>query len=489
MTTPRYSPSLRTALVLTGSGTAGAYHAGVLRALREAGVKVDLMAGRGIGAVGAIFSAVDGGATLWDSGGVWRSARTRRCYGWRGTLKAAAWIVVAALSALLVPLTTLVGAAVVYPVGFLLRLVGLDIGTALATGYTSLVDAVFHPAALPLYLPRLVTLLLVVLLGVLVVGEAIPRLRGSARRRARGLVWWRLLGAPIDVSTAVEHFTDGLWNVMRGVARVSKPSPGDLAERYAELLSENVGQPGFRELIVAAHDLDTRRDLIFGLLAEDCRQPFFVRRLGSEAGGRHLETIDLSGPARIHVVDALAASLCLPVATDAHPVRFTAEDQWRGETHQLCDRPEGIGRLLEEVASAGAEQIILVTALPESRGPLALESRRRDPRERAAEYLAAVETASLRDALSAWSGRFQAVFQIRPAHNPIGPLDFDGAYDERSDRMFPLDELIERGREDGFRQFVDAVVGASGEWIEAHPRRARDAAVPPQTLTTSGSDS
>ena len=44
----RYIPHLRTALVLTGTGTAGAYHAGVIRALHEAGVKVDLVAGRGM---------------------------------------------------------------------------------------------------------------------------------------------------------------------------------------------------------------------------------------------------------------------------------------------------------------------------------------------------------------------------------------------------------------------------------------------------------
>ena len=35
-----YSTRLRTALVLTGTGTAGAYHAGVLRALHEAGQTV-----------------------------------------------------------------------------------------------------------------------------------------------------------------------------------------------------------------------------------------------------------------------------------------------------------------------------------------------------------------------------------------------------------------------------------------------------------------
>ena len=64
--TDPYSPQLRTALVLTGTGTGGAYHAGVLRALHEAGVKLDLVAARGIGVVGALFAAIDGVQRLWD---------------------------------------------------------------------------------------------------------------------------------------------------------------------------------------------------------------------------------------------------------------------------------------------------------------------------------------------------------------------------------------------------------------------------------------
>ena len=47
-----YSPRRRTALVLTGTGTSGAYHAGVLRALDESGVKIDLVVGSGVGTVG-----------------------------------------------------------------------------------------------------------------------------------------------------------------------------------------------------------------------------------------------------------------------------------------------------------------------------------------------------------------------------------------------------------------------------------------------------
>ena len=43
--------------------------------------------------------------------------------------------------------------------------------------------------------------------------------------------------------------------------------------------------------------------------------------------------------------------------------------------------------------------------------------------------------------------------------NPIGPLDFEGAYDERSDRYQSLGELLDRGYEDAYRQFVEPIVG------------------------------
>src|SRR5437660_11397312 len=66
-----YSPKRRTALVLTGSGASGAYHAGVLRALDESGVKIDLVVGSGVGAVGAAFAAVAGGSRLYGPGGFW----------------------------------------------------------------------------------------------------------------------------------------------------------------------------------------------------------------------------------------------------------------------------------------------------------------------------------------------------------------------------------------------------------------------------------
>ena len=98
-----YSPDLRTAVVLTGTGADGAYHAGVLHALQEAGVRVDVLAGHGIGAVGALFAAIDGGARLWSPTGLWRSRSVARLYRWRGILRVLALSVAAGAPVLRCP--------------------------------------------------------------------------------------------------------------------------------------------------------------------------------------------------------------------------------------------------------------------------------------------------------------------------------------------------------------------------------------------------
>src|SRR5439155_16472221 len=98
-----YSPRLRTALVLTGTGAAGAYHAGVLRALHEAGVKLDIVAGRGIGAVSALFAAIDGSERLWEDKGFWRAAAVESLYPWRLGPRLVVCSVAAALAIVAIP--------------------------------------------------------------------------------------------------------------------------------------------------------------------------------------------------------------------------------------------------------------------------------------------------------------------------------------------------------------------------------------------------
>jgi hypothetical protein len=69
---------------------------------------------------------------------------------------------------------------------------------------------------------------------------------------------------------------------------------------------------------------------------------------------------------------------------------------------------------------------------------------------------------------------------VCPAYNPVGPLDVAGCYDERSDRFVTLGELMDRGYQDAYRQFIDPVVGASGERLEiGGSRRVWGAAAAP----------
>jgi hypothetical protein len=157
----------------------------------------------------------------------------------------------------------------------------------------------------------------------------------------------------------------------------------------------------------------------------------------------------------------------LPVATEPHLVTFASEGPWRGETHRLCDRPGALTRVFEELASAGAEQVIVLAATPRVARPHELSAGRGDVRGHAGEQLAAFETAGLRDVLEQFAGRFAGLYVIRPEHNPVGPFDFSGVYDERSDRRYTIPELVDRGYEDAYRQFIDPVVGASGERIQS----------------------
>jgi hypothetical protein len=274
---------------------------------------------------------------------------------------------------------------------------------------------------------------------------------------------WQLLGAPLTTGSLIDGALAELWNLIRGAAPIAAPSNTELGRKYAELLAENLGQPGFRELLLVTHDMDAGRDIVFALLGSAHRGRFFG---GPADANRGAETLDLGGLGRDHVVDALAAALALPVATEPHLVRYAIDGPWRGEAHRLCDRPGALPRLLEEVAAAGAEQVIVLSGAPLPSQAHELSSGRGDLRGHAGEQLGSFETAALRDAAELVAGRFGGVYFIRPVHNPVGPLDFGGSDDERSDRRFSLSELVDRGYEDAYRQFIDPVVGASGERME-----------------------
>jgi len=458
-----YSPELRTAIVLTGTGADGAYHAGVLRGLAEAGVKIDLVAGHGIGAVGAVFAALDGGARLWDVSGLWRRVGVRRLYGWRTTLRVAGWSLVAAALVLVVPIAILALGLLVYGAALLFETAGSGTAGRIASGYTAVVGSAFGPAGLPAWLPRLALLILLLLVGAIAAAALVNTRRLPARRRQRGAFWWAALAAPMGDGRAAAYFQAGLWELIRGGTKIRQPETKDLARRYAELLADNLGQPGFRELLVVVHDLDARRDLVFALLGPDERRSFFLRKSVHGGDRRSAEAFDLAGVARDQSLAALAGALAIPGLTEPPLVVFAPESYWQGEAHRLCDRPGALARVLEEVEAAGARQVIVVTAAPELAGPHALSLRGSSPRARVGDFLAAAQAAGVRDGVLAARGAFEGLFVIRPAHNPIGPLDLGGAFDQRSDRQQGIGELLDRGYEDAHRQFVEPVLAASGD--------------------------
>ena len=134
--------------------------------------------------------------------------------------------------------------------------------------------------------------------------------------------------------------------------------------------------------------------------------------------------------------------------------------------HRLCDRPGSLSRLLEELVELGVSRSILVSAAPDARGRMRCRRRGSTAAAALGEYLQSAEAAAVRGRpASCASRRASRIFPIRPGHNPIGPFDFGGGFDDRSDRRQPLDELMARGYEDAYHQFIEPVVGASGEQL------------------------
>ncbi|MEP7119230.1 MAG: hypothetical protein ABI880_16700, partial [Acidobacteriota bacterium] len=393
--------------------------------------------------------------------GFWSKVVAAPVYGLRWPYRLTGWGLVAAAALLLSPLLLLVGAAIVWPVAMVAGLIGLDASQTLAQRYGEMTAWAFAPEHVPTWVARMILLLATVLAAALAVGATIAAWR--APRRQQGSAFWRLLGAPIDSASFATRAVGTLWDLMRGGASVATPTPADLSQRAAELLASSVNQPGHRDVLVTVHDLDARRDLVFGLVSGEPGKRLFPGSTGPAA--RRAEAFDLGTTAKFALVDAIRGALTLPGVSEPHALRFTGDSVWRGEVHRLADRPAALSRLLEEAATAGMEQAIVVTATPDPGGPHDLELPRVDPRGRVGEWLAAEEAAAVRDGVRYAQAHFHTVFVIRPAHNPVAPLDLQGAYDRTSDRHCSLQELSDRGYDDAHRLFIEPALGAAGERV------------------------
>jgi hypothetical protein len=484
-----YSPKRRTAVVFTGSGTAGAYHAGVLKALDESGVKIDVVVGSGMGALAAAFAAVAGGLRLYGDGGFWSSLTWSAFYRVRPLLRTALVLLAASMLVLLLPVA----------LGLLLGLLSpLAIVADLAwPGFVAHVLAGLHGAWLAARIPYLGAL--VAPIFVLSLLLALAAGRGFVRDRRRTA---EALEFVFDAEPARQRLARALWEVSRGAAlSESLPDERQIGERYVAWLSENLGQPGFRELILRAADLETGRALSFVLLAEEPFKGYVARRTRGprwRADGPP-DAVDLRQPACHGLLfPGLRSGTLPPLVATVLRLAFPRGGLHGGETHRLGDATLAGGCGIADAVAAGAEQVLVVSGVPERARPPA---RRRGPRALLDAVLATLERQALEQELStaerlnrivetlghrtddgrrAWQDpatgalyRDVGLFVVRPERRGLQPLELSGAEDPGSEVFETVEDLVEQGYRDAYRQFIEPVVGGAPE-----PRPAARAEAP-----------
>lgn len=474
-----YSPKRRTALVLTGSGASGAYHAGVLKALDESGVKVDLVVGSGVGTLGAAFAAVAGAARLYGPKGFWHELRWRSLFRLRPAFSVLRALAVLALVVFLLPLLAALLAGLAFPLLLVLDLLLPGSGSGLLTALAGAPAALRGPYLLALAVPAFV----------FCVGVTLVLLRALLRDRRRLAESFETL---FDAGRARARLEKSLWEVARGIALAgAAPAGEEIGRKYVALLQENLGQPGFRELILRAGDLETGRALPFVFLQDEQRAAFAEAR--SRGARSRLEglpgAIDLRLPENAGLLfDAVLSGLLPPLVAPACRVAFPRGGLYAGETHRLADASLAGGSGLGEALEAGAEQIILVAGSaaepgmpPRRRGPWALLDASIAALERHCvegdlelagrvnrliEVLGHQTSDGRRAFEDPENGRRQlafALYVIRPASRSVGPLQLDGVVDPATEVELGLADLAEQGYRDAYRLFVEPVLGGAPE--------------------------
>src|SRR5690606_28982839 len=118
-------------------------------------------------------------------------------------------------------------------------------------------------------------------------------------------------------------------------------------------------------------------------------------------------------------------------------------------------------RLVDELAALGMDQIVLVSAAPASAGPHALVSAPVALRTRMGEIVRSFEAAAATEAAVAARSRGIPLVVVRPDRNPVGPFDFEGVYDERSDGGRTVAELLQLGYADAYHHLIEPMVAAA----------------------------
>jgi hypothetical protein len=450
----------------------------VLKALDESGVKIDLLVGSGSGAVAAAYGAAAGGARLHGKGGFWDDARWSEFYRLRPVLRVALLLLGCSFGVFLLPVALALLVGLLFPLGLMVSLASPSSFSGMFASIPFSLDLLRTSYVAAFAAP-------VFVLAVVTVVVAAHHLLRDRTRFAESLeaVW--------DERGARMRIREGLWQIARGPALSSAPARDvEIGEKYVALLSENLGQPGFRELIIRAADLETGGVLPFALLEPEYAAGFASARARDVGAYRRSapEQIDLRAPgAAALLFDAVLTGLLAPFVTTVRRVRFPRGGLYGGEIHRLTDATLAGGSGVSEALAAGAEQVILVGGVPEI---VSRPTRRRGPKALAGATLGMLERQSFERELSAvekinrlvstlghdtergpaWedpaSGRLYrevGLWVVRPERRALGPLEFDGSRDPATEVEQHVEELVELGYRDAYRLFVEPIVGATTE--------------------------
>ena len=468
----------RTAVVFAGCGASGAYHAGVLKALDEAGVHIDFMVGSGVGVIAAAFGAAASGSTLYGQQGLWRWISARRVFRLRPGFRFLRSLGVVALSAFLVP-------------AVLALLLGLLLPAFLAIDFARPGFMNGLSQALAALAPGLRLFFVFALAAPTFLGFLFLLLRGASVMKTSGRRFGETLESAADLSEIEAELARRLWEVARGPAlNATVPAASELGRQYSALIAENAGQPGFRGLVLRAANLDAGKPLVLALASGGDQ----VRTQG--AGGDH--RLDLAdGDSASLLYDVVATAFTVTPLAAPRRVRLPKQGAFGGEVHRIAEASAISGCGLGDALALGADQIVLVTAtspdpgsMPERRGLRALASSFLALQERNAIEKDLHETERMnrvvetvghqkstgerewQDPLTGRRFRSVPIHIVRPRRSLLRPLDLDGAIDPSNEVETTLADWLDEGHRDAHRCFLDAVLGEDHDQDPARPRLA-----------------
>lgn len=465
-------PGQRTAVVFTGSGASGAYHAGVLKALDAAGVRIDVMVGSGVGALAAAFGAAAAGSALYGEAGLWRGLTSRRVFRLRPGLRFLRALGIVALCAFLVPALLALLFGLMLPV-----FLAVDLASPGFMSRILQITAAFAPALRLFFVMALAAPTFIGLLFVLI--RAAVLLRTTKRRLGEALE------SAFDLSEIERDLARRLWEVARGPALDrAMPTTAEIGRHYAALIAENAGQPGFRGLVLRAADLDANQPLVLKLAADDPAGDT-PRPLPSEA----LAPVDLQDPeAAPLLADLVVSSFGSAPLAAARRVRLPKQGAYASELHRITGATAMPGTGIGDAIALGADRIVLVTGAaseqgpkPERRGLRAMAGALLDLQERAMVEADLRQTERLnrivetvghqrstgqrewQDPLTGRRFRSVTLHVVRPRRPLLRPLDLDGSIDPATEVETSLLDWMDEGERDAHRCFLDAVLEGDDE--------------------------